>query len=140
MTTVSVQPTTSEPNEREAFGEWYRANFERIKNMQFPRETAWAAWQHQQNRIDELEASLERKDQALNAVENIAESLQTKLNEIETGYLRTQESTARISESYLDCQAKLTIAVNALEYYADNCTPEGTVAWKALAEINKIGE
>lgn len=32
-------------------------------------------------------------------------------------------------------QKKLDIAIEALDYYVDNCTPEGKVGWEALNKI-----
>lgn len=124
MTTVSVQPTTSETNEREAF-ELYckRYKFDLLKAEcqcctydNSETELKWniwvAAWQHQQNRIDELEEMLQ-----MNADESMREP-----------------------ELIESLQAKLTIAVNALEDYAKTYTTPDEIAIKALSEINKIGE
>jgi len=56
--------TTSEPNERESFEKWSiernfyaEVNTAGCKELFFD-DSTWEAWQHQQNRIDELEAKL----------------------------------------------------------------------------------
>jgi hypothetical protein len=60
MTTVSVQPTAGEQNEREAFREWWNAQIgESVTWTILERFAALSAWQHQQKRIDELECSVQ---------------------------------------------------------------------------------
>ena len=104
MTTVSVQPTTSEPNERD------------IPTMsQFidARDCFLAREKWYQDRIESLQAKLNEKDNFI------------KLMDVFGGYEKLQ--------------AKLNVAVNSLEYYADHNTGIN-VATEALAEINRIGE
>jgi hypothetical protein len=157
----------SEPNEREAFLNWFD-NFQ-IKKEYNPR--AWEAWQHQQNRIDELEKKLlssnfwksvyedgiTSKD-----VENEMADFHFMLNEVPKVYMEVTGGLLSkpnyhasdvisafnnhvedlFKEDIESLQAKLTVAVKALEeirvtHSEDWCN---TYALEAIAEINKIGE
>lgn len=182
----------SEPNEREAFEKFW--DYERARvtpDRHSTKDACYAAWQHQQKRIDEIKKremaffkySAEREafeiwwpqqaiftsdhNAALSAwqhqqeiitnlngkLQQIVEDnvqLQAQLTEIQGGYLRTQESTARISESYINSQAKCTllekqntIAVNALEDIGNtnwHFSMSRKLATEALAEINRLQE
>lgn len=85
MTTVSVQPTTSEPNEREAFLKWYQDTWmcseEKIqqwKNTSVA-DIAEFAWQHQQKRIDELEKLRDELLAALKKLEDACDKRASRL-------------------------------------------------------------
>ena len=113
----------SEPNERESFDDWYDENKYPADTM-YEKGMAYIAWHHQQNRIDELE-----------------EKLQWQLG-INKGWMESQDSLGGQIKSL---QAKLNVAVNALEFYKNLDWKENTEAWQlpateALAEIKKIGE
>jgi hypothetical protein len=157
MTTVSVQPTTSEPNEREAF-ERVLSNLDFIDfaNSMSVKELIrlgfHEAWQHQQKRIDELEANVKFWQE--NSVDleykcldkNLAnESLQAKLDhkqryldamDIKGGYAKLESENNAL-------QAQLNVAIEALEKTLANTydlSPKADFIREALAEINRIGE
>ena len=54
-TTVSVQPTTSEPNEQSDFDVWFASKYPNTDINSLYGIVALSAWQHQQSRIDFLE-------------------------------------------------------------------------------------
>jgi uncharacterized protein YPO0396 len=119
MTTVSVQPTTSEPNEREAFKKWHFETFKYAATelsfdecQKYFQDPVYLAWQHQQKRIDELEANLK------------------ECREFDFPIV-----AKFIAEIEL-LQAKLNVAVNALENYANGYTTP-FCAEEALIEIEK---
>jgi hypothetical protein len=83
-------------------------------------DAAYCAWQHQQKRIDELEASIKFWQE----------------NSVDLEYKCLDKNLANDT-----LQAKLNVAVNALEFYTKFSDRRITeTATEALAEINKIGE
>jgi hypothetical protein len=115
-----VQPTTSEPNEREAFdcfASFYRSiyplkildlkTFEAVKNE----------WQHQQKRINDLEEAIRLRDLTVAEESNQFDSLQAKLN-VAVSIINVAKMDANF-HSLFALEEKLS---------------------KALAEINRIGE
>ena len=114
MTTVSVQPTTSEPNERESFENWYKSEKNPPLKQIYDtpaKDCAYHAWKHQQKRIDELE-----------------ELLSDRTGDVKFEYERAES-----------LQAKLNVAVEGLKYFQTFSNGAGT-ATAILENIEKIGE
>jgi hypothetical protein len=80
MTTVSVQPTTSKPNECETFDLW----FQRQQGVAYAGMYAFAkaSYQHQQKRIEALQAKLNVAVEALEMLSNRGEIATIALTEI----------------------------------------------------------
>jgi hypothetical protein len=145
MTTVSVQPTTSEPNEREVFELKIAMEYEQPPCIDRDVDgyadgyvdNAWwgwqAAWQHQQNRIDELKAdNLKIIDSFMVKIE----SLQAKLNVSEANF-------KSLCDKNLTLEGKLNVAVDALGDIASKIPVGDEMIYRAieaLAEIKRIGE
>jgi hypothetical protein len=142
----------SEPNEREAFREWYKDYWFKTKNHtqkwkeSSVDEITFSAWQHQKKRIDELECSLQnwidfsKKWESLCKEKDVEiESLQAKLNE-KDNLVKAMD----VFGGYEKLQAKLTIAVSIINVAKMDANFHSLFALeeklsKALAEIN-IGE
>jgi hypothetical protein len=175
MTTVSVQPTTNEQNEqneREAFERDFIADLlakhdcnegeariylKRRNGIYVHHNTnnkwhGWqAAWQHQQKRIDELEADLtvmkiykqlsksDKEILAKDAMDFLAsrvESLQAQLT-IAVDVLEKQQENSNKLRCFLWNNAKSQSAYEKMQALGDLVT-DGIA--EALAEIKKIGE
>jgi mevalonate pyrophosphate decarboxylase len=111
MTTVSVQPTTSEPNERDIPT---MSHFANVNDCVLAREKWY------QDRIESLQAKLDHKQRYLDAMD------------IKGGYAKLESENNAL-------QAQLTKAVAALNYYKQ-FPILGDKAIEALIEIKKIGE